>query len=401
MKKIVRVLINSLNRGGAERKLADLVNLLHSQPQKYDIKVYTLESGIKYPVSAPVIYIFRDSLVGRLDGKLFNLLKTIKAPSRISYLLQKENLLGNRNIIFISNLYRSNLVALKLKKDKKIHKVIIADGIAPSRQYSKIQIALLKKMVKHADAGIFNSKWIALEYEKLGMPSEKVFVIYNARDIKGVIEKSKESLDEFSELFEKNKVLLHVGRFDKQKNQVALLETMKEIEKTSPKAFEEFHLVMVGKGPLLKKIQKLTQKMGLKNKVSFLGIQKNPFKFMKRSFALLLPSLWEGLPNVVIEALAVGLPVVATDCRSGPREILAPDTDFKKQTTEIEYAKYGILVPVEPEEEISKHMAKAVVELYKNPKLHRKYSQSGPRRAEDFSMEKIGPKWEEVINSFQ
>ncbi len=389
------MLINSLRAGGAERQFAETGNYLLRKG--YNIKILTMEEGLAYQVKTENINLFEKDRFINLLSKIFpvrivNLIKTMLAPAKLTRLVGKEDTI-------LSYLYRSNLVALKLKKDQKIHRVIIADGIAPSRQYSKIQIALLKKMVKHADAGIFNSKWIALEYEKLGMPSEKVFVIYNARDIKGVIEKSKESLDEFSELFEKNKVLLHVGRFDKQKNQVALLETMKEIEKTSPKAFEEFHLVMVGKGPLLKKIQKLIQKMGLKNKVSFLGIQKNPFKFMKRSFALLLPSLWEGLPNVVIEALAVGLPVVATDCRSGPREILAPDTDFRKQTREIEHARYGILIPVEPEKEIPRNMAKAVIDLYENPELYKKYSQAGPERARDFEMEKIGPQWEEVLNS--
>src|SRR5690606_7014711 len=92
-------------------------------------------------------------------------------------------------------------------------------------------------------------------------------------------------------------------------------------------------LVILGEGEQREEIERLVAELGLKPHVSLPGFVKNPYAYMARAAVFVLSSRWEGFPNVLVEAMAVGVPVVATDCMAGPAEIL-------------ENGRYGQLVPV-------------------------------------------------------
>jgi len=120
---------------------------------------------------------------------------------------------------------------------------------------------------------------------------------------------------------------------------------------------------------------------------------------MSRSALLALPSLWEGFPYVVLEALAVGLPVMASDCLTGPREILAPGTRYKVEgLKQPEYAEYGILMPTmdgrlyeawNPLTWQERVWADEVASCLLDPKKMEPYRVKGPRRAEDLDAHKV------------
>lgn len=93
-----------------------------------------------------------------------------------------------------------------------------------------------------------------------------------------------------------------------------------------------------------KNIQKLTKNLQLKDDVLFLGFKNNPFKYIAKADLFVLSSLWEGFPNVLIEAMVCGLPIISTGCRSGPREILAP-TYRNKVKNDYYKAEYGVIIP--------------------------------------------------------
>ncbi len=134
--------------------------------------------------------------------------------------------------------------------------------------------------------------------------------------------------------------------------------------------------------------------------IYFLGFQENPFSVLKRSSIFVLPSLWEGFPNVLLEAMAVGLPVIAADCQSGPREILS-------SSQQQDEANYGILLPVldnkyysadEPLTVEEKIWQAAIEKMLVSKKVRTKYAVKSKKRAADFNPHRIAEQWKEVFN---
>jgi len=195
-----------------------------------------------------------------------------------------------------------------------------------------------------------------------------------------------------------------VGRLAYEKGQWHLIRAFKLVSEKDPSA----RLVIIGEGPLRGYLEKLIMDLGLSGKVHLLGWKPNPFKYMARSFLLCFPSLLEGLGNVIIEALACGLPVMSSDCLSGPREILAPGTEYKiGKLRRAEYGEYGILMPImdgklysatDPLTWREKVWADEIVRLLRNPEILEEYRRKGPQRATDFDISKIIPKYFSVFD---
>lgn len=140
-------------------------------------------------------------------------------------------------------------------------------------------------------------------------------------------------------------VILAVGRLTRQKDFSILLRAFSLVRRERPA-----RLVIVGEGPDRSKLESLVEELGLQDCVDLPGFLKNPFSLMARSRVFVLSSAWEGLPTVLVEALACGTPVVATDCPSGPKEIL-------------EEGCYGPLVPVGD----SESLAHAIIDTMEHP----------------------------------
>jgi glycosyltransferase involved in cell wall biosynthesis len=136
-----------------------------------------------------------------------------------------------------------------------------------------------------------------------------------------------------------------VGRLDKQKDFPTLIRAFAQVKQQLPA-----RLMILGEGQDRKLLSDLVQELGLEKDVALPGFVDNPFAYMKRSALFVLSSLYEGLPTVLIEAIAVGTPVVSTDCKSGPAEILEND-------------RYGKLVPVGD----IPAMAQAIINALENP----------------------------------
>jgi glycosyltransferase involved in cell wall biosynthesis len=112
-------------------------------------------------------------------------------------------------------------------------------------------------------------------------------------------------------------VVLGVGRLTKQKDFATLLRAFAELRACRPA-----RLAILGEGEERPALESLVRELDLVPEVWLPGYQRNPFKFMARAGVFVLSSAWEGSPGVLVQALACGAPVVATDCPSGPREVL-------------------------------------------------------------------------------
>ena len=173
-------------------------------------------------------------------------------------------------------------------------------------------------------------------------------------------------------------ILLAVGRISGQKDYDTLLRAFAIASEK-----RELRLAIIGdqaskgaKSSRTERLRRLAKELKIDDNLRFLGVKTNPVRFMARSSLLVLSSRWEGLPNVLLEALACGTPIVSTDCPNGPREILAGGT-------------YGRLVPVgDP-----KSLAAAILQTLQSPPD----PNSLRRRAADFSYERSIGKYRELI----
>jgi glycosyltransferase involved in cell wall biosynthesis len=157
-------------------------------------------------------------------------------------------------------------------------------------------------------------------------------------------------------------VFLAVGRLSFQKDYETLLKAFAKFrENNSGK------LLILGEGELREKLENLIKELQLNNDVQLLGFTDNPYAYMSKVNSLILSSLWEGLPTVLIEAMACGCQVVATDCPYGAKEILAA-------------GEYGFLVPTQDILTLAKAMEEVLI-APKNPEKLR-------QRAKEFTIEK-------------
>ena len=153
--------------------------------------------------------------------------------------------------------------------------------------------------------------------EVMSVPRARIHTVYNPVVTPELAREAAAPLDHPWFAPGQPPVLLAVGKLREQKDLATLLDTFAGLRRR-----RELRLLVLGEGPLRPELEAQVRALGLEDDVSLPGFVKNPFAFMARSAAFVLSSRWEGLPTALIEAMACGCAVVATDCPSGPAEIL-------------------------------------------------------------------------------
>ena len=168
------------------------------------------------------------------------------------------------------------------------------------------------------------------------------------------------------------KWIMSMGRLTEQKGFDILL---KAFAKVAPK-YPDWQLIILGEGELREELEQLQTNLDLKESVVLPGRVKNPFLLMEQSQFFVMSSRFEGFPMAHGEAMLCGLPVIATDCPSGPRELIRDGVD-------------GILIPNQDEEALTV----AIDRLIANPEERAKFAKSAPEVGTRFSLEKIVNDW--------
>ena len=200
-----------------------------------------------------------------------------------------------------------------------------------------------------------------------GIPERKIAVIFNGIDIEGVREMAavgRNSTDGYTDGYH-GKTIVTACRLNAQKDFLTLLRAFKEVREEI-----DARLVIIGDGELREEIIKSARDLGIGEHVVIAGFQNNPFGYFKAAHVFVLSSFFEGFGNVIVEAMALGVPVVASDCPSGPGEI-------------IEHGVNGFLVPVQDHGA----MAEAIIRLMRDGELKKGFSVKGRERAEGFKVE--------------
>ncbi|MBX3271844.1 MAG: glycosyltransferase [Sandaracinaceae bacterium] len=252
--------------------------------------------------------------------------------------------------------------------------------------------------------------------EHFGVDPERALTLYSALPLERLRAQGSDPLDDdLASIFDRP-VVVSVGRLNPEKGSWPLVRAFAAT--CAPGA----RLLILGRGIYAKELPERARGLGLSVyaadepdhpdgpaeacDVVFAGFRARPVRYVARSTVFALPSRWEGLPMALLEALAVGAVCVASDCRYGPREILAPDTDWRIETSTPERVEHGILMPVPspglappeaPLDAAERAWAETLAEVLADEPLRRHYRARALARSEDFHVDRLLPAWEEAL----
>ncbi len=270
--------------------------------------------------------------------------------------------------VLISHLSHANLAAVLAMRPLQIPtRLLLVEHLTMSAYKGttikdRLIQPLARWLFKHADAVAAVSRGAARDLEEqLRMPSESVHVLYNPVVDASLEQKRQESLSHPWLDASDQPLVVGMGRLTEQKDFGTLIRAYAQIANPS-----SCRLVILGEGEERAELEELVRQLGLEERVLLPGFVENPYAWLNQADLFVLSSRWEALPTVLIEALACGVKVVATDCPSGPAEILQD-------------GRWGRLVPMQDEQALAAAMEQALAEQGDSGLLQ--------QRAADFSVE--------------
>lgn len=305
----VAVFFPSLAGGGLERVMLTLANGFAARGLAVDLVLVKRGGAYADQVDSRVRVVYLGAR--SLRTSLFNLVRYLRRE-RPSLLLSALN---GANVAAV--LAR----ALSLSPTRVVltqHNTLRHGARGRNASRRSLSRPLIRWVYRHAEKIITVSRELADEVVNLtGLPHERVVTIYNPVITPELLKLTHEPLDHPLVQPGRPPMILGVGRLVPQKDFPTLLRAFKRVRANRPA-----QLVILGEGPGRAQLEQLARDLGVAQDVFLPGFVRNPYAWMARSAVFTLSSAWEGLPTVLIEALASGAPVVSTQCPTGPVEIL-------------------------------------------------------------------------------
>jgi glycosyltransferase involved in cell wall biosynthesis len=325
-KKSILFVINSLEGGGAERVICNLLEIMRPTFERNQCKVQLVLLDTEEERQKCPDYVTKTVLNAK--GKLLP-----------SYSQLREYLERNPTDAIVSFLTRSNIVSVHLGKKLNIP-VAISERVNTTSHFSTSRFGFVSKLM----IGYFYPKATCIVPVSDGVMQDLIDnfhvepkqckVLYNAYDT--------DKLTEIAEIpctdIPTRPYIVAIGRLVKNKNFPLAIRAF-----ARSKSLKDF--VIIGQGEEFEKLQEVATIEGVKSRVHFLGFKQNPYPYIKHADYLLSSSNAEGFPNGIVEAMCLGVPVIATNCPSGPAEILTGDHRF--ETDGFASEKYGLICQTE------------------------------------------------------
>lgn len=333
--KILLAVSNIAVGGGAEKVAVALAGQL--QAAGHDVVLLTF-------YTAATEHSFAGTRVSRHEvtpASLFG--KLPRALARIFFI--KRVCREHQIDAVISFLEESNYYCLLSKVLLQNPVPMIVSVRLDPRFYNRVYQFLIRHLYPRAVAVVAVTKYVEkVLQETFGLTNTTT--IYNPIDQARIDAARQEPLPEpWATTIGSGKTIVSIGRLTKQKGQWHLIRAFSHVAATDPEA----KLIILGDGEYKAQLETLIADCGLGDRVFLAGRHTNVYPFLDHAALFVFSSLWEGMPNTVLEALACQVPIVAADCDSGPREIIAPELSLEESVSYPYEATYGTLVaPFDP-----------------------------------------------------
>lgn len=327
---VIALFIPDFTVGGGERITIILARGLAELGFEVDLVVANAQGALRSEVPEGVRIV--DLGVSRMRWALPGLVRYLRRrrPAWIAPTIEDANVVA---IIAAKLAGRHTRVMLRIANTLSV--MATRSSSLPTR----LTFLGVRKLYRRADVLIACSQGVADDmFTYANVPRSATRVIYQAAVNPDLPELARAPLDHPWFAGGGPPVIIGVGRLVEQKNFALLVDAFARLRRT-----HDARLAILGDGPLREELESQIHHLGLTEDVDVAGWDTNPYRHVARSQLFVLSSRFEGLPGVLIEALACGVPVVATDCPSGPREILQD-------------GKYGALVPMDEPEALAEAM---------------------------------------------
>ncbi len=356
------LVISSLSSGGAERVLTIMANYWAEKAHEVSIVTLVDQSETPFYDLDSTVKVNPLGLIRVSRGPLQGLANNIRRAWAI-----RKAVKSVKPDVVISFMDTINVITLLATMGLGVP-VVVSERIDPSVQpIGKVWSALRHLCYQRAASIVVQSKRAASFFSgRLGLTT---CVIPNPVQL---------SNEGSADVDVPKPALMSMGRLDYQKGFDILLEAFATLKDR----FADWSLVILGEGPLRNSLESLAEQLGLGGRVSLPGRTRRPYSVLKQADIFVLPSRYEGFPNVLCEAMACGLPVIGSDCRSGPREIIQND---------------GLLVPPE---DIGMLVA-ALTRLMGNADERKRLGARATSIVKRFSVDEVMGMWEVVLQDVQ
>lgn len=360
------LVINSLGGGGAERVLSTMANWWADHGVSVTLITLAGTGSDFYPLSPAVRRVALD--LSRPSSGLLDALRANAA--RVAGL--RRALRNSRPDAVISFCDITNVLVLAAGTGMRVP-VIVSERIDPRRYpIGRFWSALRRLVYRRAAALVVQTEALRPWAETHTAPG-RVAVIPNPVRVEAATAECQ--IDAATRQAPEHRIVA-MGRLDPQKGFDVLLRAFARCALQAP----DWTLTILGEGPERPALECMISELGLAGRVTLPGRVSDPAARLRAADLFVLSSRFEGFPNALVEAMACGLPVLSTDCPTGPAEIIRPGVD-------------GVLVPPDDEEAL----ARALLYLIENPDERRRLAARAPEVAERFSLERVMAMWDQVV----